>query len=190
MLACEIYKIRGDENAYMKTKQEQVENQKEVERLQRKLENLEEEKKQEKEYKKDYFIAVRKDLQSTFKLCFDEEGAKKAYIHLRLKSTRERVILNVGENSIERDWLEDNYEKELEKVRKIYENDEKARMEILAPKLLEEAKKIQEQKEKEERKENIFYSIIYIIGQIFKWIFLILFGGIYFIFRVISGLAK
>lgn len=190
MLACEVYKIRGDKNAYMKSKQEQIENQKEVERLQKQIDKLKDEKQQEKEYKKDYFIAVRKDLQTTFKRCFDKEGATKAYIHLRLKETREDVILHVGENSIERDWLEDNYEKELEKVRKIYENDEKARMEILAPKLLEEAKKAQEQKEKEERKKNIFHSIFYIIGQIFKWIFLILFGGIYFIFRVISGLAK
>lgn len=195
MLACEVYKIRGDKNAYMnneymKAKQEQIENQKEVEKLQKKIDNLKEEKKQEKEYKKDYFIAVRRDLQTVLKRCFDEEGTTKAYIHLRLKKTREDVILHVGESAIERDWLEDNYEKELEKVRKIYENDEKARMEILAPKLLEEAKKIQEQKEKEERKKNIFHSIIYIIGQIFKWIFLIFFGGIYFIFRVISGLAK
>ena len=82
MLACEVYKIRGDKNAYMnneymKAKQEQIENQKEVERLQKKIDKLKDEKQQEKEYKKDYFIAVRKDLQSTFKLCFDEEGAKK-----------------------------------------------------------------------------------------------------------------
>ena len=132
MLACEVYKIRGDKNAYMnneyvKAQQEQRKNQKEVEKLQKQIDNLKEEKQQEKEYKKDYFIAVRRDLQTVLKRCFDEEGATKAYIHLRLKKTREDVILHVGESSIERDWLEDNYEKELEKVRKIYENDEKAK---------------------------------------------------------------
>ena len=164
MLACEVYKIRGDKNAYMnseytKAKQEQIKNQKEVEKLQKQIDNLKKEKQQEKEYKKDYFIAVKKDLQATFKHCFDEEGAKKAYIHLRLKNTRERIILNVGESSIERDWIDDNYEKELEKVRKIYENDEKARMEILAPKLLEEAQKAQEQKEKDQQHEiNMQYA--------------------------------
>ena len=44
--------------------------------------------------------------------------------------------------------------------------------------------------QKSEKRWATVETILHIIGSIFKWIGLILFGGIYFIFRVISGLAK
>lgn len=47
----------------------------------------------------------------------------------------------------------------------------------------------QEQQEKENTT-NIFIAFFRFIGLLIKWIFLILFGGLYFIIKVLTGLAK
>ena len=47
----------------------------------------------------------------------------------------------------------------------------------------------QEQQEKENTT-NIFIAFFRFIGLIIKWIFLILFGGLYLIIKVLTGLAK
>ena len=186
MLACKIYKIRGDKNAYMneeyiKAKQEQEANKKEVEKLQQKLDNMENQKQQDKEYKKDYFIAVKKDLQNTFSNCFEREGLKVGYIHLRLKSTRDDIIKHVAENSDEIRWIDDNYEKELERIKKIYENDEKAKLEILKPKIEAEKAK-QQQHEINMQYAETFFKIFLVLSPFILIIGLLIWG--YFKFAV------
>lgn len=47
-----------------------------------------------------------------------------------------------------------------------------------------------QEQQKKENKTNIFIAIFRFIGLIIKWFFLILFGGLYFICRVLFGLSK
>lgn len=163
-----------------------VDNQKEVERLQRQLERAKEEKENKKQYERDLKIAVENDLKNCFYNCFEREGLKKGLINLSLKATRDEIIENVGENEIERNFIDNNYEKILNKVKKVYENDQKAKNTILAYQLQQQQIKEQEQ-EKKNQKWIIAFNII---GNIFKWFFIILFGGIYLIFKFVSDLAN
>ena len=163
-----------------------ADNQKEVERLQRQLERAKEEKENKKQYEKDLKIAVENDLKRCFYNCFEREGLEKGLINLSLKVTRDEVIQNVGENEFERNYIDNNYEKILNKVKKVYENDQKAKNTILAYQLQQQQIKEQEQEKKGQKRMTAFN----IIGNIFKWFFIILFGGIYLIVKFISDLAK
>ena len=125
-----------------------TDNQKEVERLQRKLEQAKEEKENKKQYERDLKIAVENDLKRCFYNCFDREGLEKGLINLSLKTTRDNIIQNVGENEIERNYIDNNYEKILNKVKKVYENDQKAKNSILAYQLQQQQIKEQEQEKK------------------------------------------
>ena len=109
-----------------------ADNQKKVERLQRQLEKAKEEKENKKQYERDLKIAVENDLKNCFYNCFENEGLEKGLINLSLKTTRDEVIQNVGENEFERNYIDNNYEKILNKVKKVYENDQKAKNTILA----------------------------------------------------------
>lgn len=113
------------------------ENQKEVEKLQRKLEKTKEEKENQKQYKKDLKIAVENDLKNCFYRCFENEGLEKGLLHLSLKVTRDKVIQNVGENEYERNYIDNNYEKILNKTKKVFENDKKAQNTLLTQQLKE-----------------------------------------------------
>ena len=163
-----------------------ADNQKEVERLQRQLERAKEEKENKTQYERDLKIAVENDLKNCFYNCFEREGLEKGLIHLSLKVTRDKVIQNVGENEIERNFIDNNYEKILSKVKKVYENNQKAKNTIIAYQLQQQQIKEQEQ----EKKDQKYMTIFNIIGSILKWICIILFGGIYLIFKFISDLAK
>ena len=163
-----------------------TDNQKEVEKLQRQLEKAKEEKENKKQYERDLKIAVENDLKRCFYNCFENEGLEKGLIHLSLKITRDKIIQNVGENEIERNYIDNNYEKILNKVKKVYENDQKAKSIILSYQLQQQQIEEQEQ----EKKSQKWITIFNIIGNIFKWFFIILFGGIYLIFKFVSDLAK
>ncbi len=163
-----------------------ADNQKEVERLQKKLEQAKEEKENEKQYEKDLKIAVENDLKNCFYNCFENEGLEKGLINLSLKITRDEIIQNVGENEIERNYIDNNYEKILNKVKKVYENDQKAKNTILAHQLQQQ--QIKEQKQ--EKKDQKWITAFNIISSILKWICIISFGGIYLIFKFVSDLAK
>ena len=163
-----------------------ADNQKEVERLQRQLERAKEEKENKKQYEKDLKIAVENDLKRCFYNCFEREGLEKGLINLSLKVTRDEVIQNVGENEFERNYIDNNYEKILNKVKKVYENDQKAKNTILAYQLQQQQIKEQKQEIKQQKWINTFN----IIGNILKWTCIMLFGGIYLIFKFISDLSK
>lgn len=182
------------------SEKEQERLKKEVERLQKKLE----EKESQKQYEKDLKIAVLQDLQMCMYNDFEKEGLTKAYINLRLKTTRQNIIKNVGENSEERKILDENYEKILEKVKKIFENDIKAKNEYTQITLIEKQKKEEYQQQeskktqieelkKEKQKQHkieLIKKIFCFCWQILKILFLICFGGIYLIFAIICGLAN
>lgn len=163
-----------------------IENQKEVERLTKQLEKAKEEKKTEKEYEKDLKIAVENDLISTMKGYFEREPFQNACINLQLASTRQEILNNVSESEFERNWIDKNYERIYNKVRKIYENDMKAKQQIQNMILQKQLEEQQIQDEKDAKFEigiKIFFSIL-------KWIAIIIFAPIVLLFIFISMCAK
>lgn len=205
------------QSEYIRAKRELEKNQKEVEKLEKKLELAKQEKENKKEYERDLKKAVENDCIQCMRRCFEREGYKNALVNLQLAETRADILQHIPENEIERIFLDNNYEKILNKVKKIYENDQKAKNAILTQQLKEELEKsnnveiakkagyspkkiynIEEIKElnnnitnkQNEEKANISITILKFIGLIIKWTFLILFGGIYFICKVLFGLAK
>lgn len=163
-----------------------IDNQKEVERLTKQLEKAKEEKKTQKEYEKDLKIAVENDLISTMKGYFEREPFQNACINLSLASTRQEILDNVPESEFERNWVDKNYERIFNKVKKIYENDMKAKQEIQNMILQEQLKQQQIEDEKDAKFENgvkIFFNIL-------KWICIIIFAPIVLLFIFISMCAK
>ena len=163
-----------------------IDNQKEVERLTNQLEKAKEEKKTQKEYEKDLKIAVENDLISTMKGYFEREPFQNACINLQLADTRQEILNNVPESEFERNWVDKNYERIYNKVRKIYENDMKAKQQIqnmILQKQLEEQQKQEEQDAKFENSVKIFFNIL-------KWVAIIIFAPIVLLFIFISMCAK
>lgn len=163
-----------------------IENQKEVERLTKQLEKSKEEKKTQKEYEKDLKIAVENDLISTMKGYFEHEPFQNACINLSLTSTRQEILDNVPESELERNWVDKNYERIFSKVKKIYENDMKAKQQIQNMILQKQLKEQQIQEEQDAKFENgvkIFFNIL-------KWIFIIIFAPIVLLFIFIYMCAK
>ena len=105
-------------------------NQKEVEKLTKQLEKAKEEKENQKVYEKDLKKALEYDCIDCMKRDFEKEGFYNACINLQLATTRQAIIDNLGENEIEKRYLDNNYEKNFNKVKKIYANDEKAKQQI------------------------------------------------------------
>ena len=167
-----------------------TDSQKEVERLQRKLERAKEEKENKKQYERDLKIAVENDLKNCFYNCFEREGLEKGLINLSLKVTRDEIIQNVGESETEKNYIDDNYEKILNKIKKVYINDQKAKNAIIAHQLKQQQEKELQEMQEQEKKSQKWIIIFNIIGSILKWACIILFGGIYLIFKFCCELAN
>lgn len=109
---------------------EQEKLQKQVDKLQKQLEQEKEKKKNERQYEKDIYKAVEQDLMSTFCRTFEKEGMAKGFLNLSLKITRDEILAHVAESDIEWHWINNNYERILNRTKKIYENDRKAQEEL------------------------------------------------------------
>lgn len=108
---------------------------KEVEKLEKKLEKKESLKQAEKDYK----IALKNDLYMFFyshfeKMLKDNFPLEQIYNNLLILKNRNEVIKNYGENSLEYDFLNEIYKKELKKVYSIYLDSQKS-TEELQPKI-------------------------------------------------------
>ena len=163
-----------------------IENQKEVERLTKQLEQAKKEKKTQKEYERDLKIAVENDLISTMKGYFERETFQNACINLSLASTRQEILANVPESEFERNWVDKNYERVFTRVKKIYENDYKAKQEIqniILQRQLEQQQIKEEKYTKFEKAVKSFFTIL-------KWICIIIFAPIVLLFIFISMCAK
>lgn len=165
-----------------------IENQKEVERLTRQLEKAKEEKKTQKEYERDLKKAVEHDCIECMKRDFEKEGFTNACINLQLITTRQAILENIPESEFERQYLDDNYEKIFNKVKKIYANNEKARI---------QAEQLEVQQEEEARKNTTAYKVLAILGVvgliillILKWALIFGVGACVFIFILICMCAK
>lgn len=212
------------QNEYIKARKETEKATREAEKLAKKLEYARQEKENKKEYERDIKKAIEKDFIKDLQIYINKNNYKKAFIDLYTIETRTNIINKFAKNDFEFDYINANYEKILNKVKKIYENDQNAKNELLTQQLKEElqksgnieiAKKFgydenkiytieginklndnikayieqQEQQEKENIT-NIFIAFFRFIGLIIKWIFFILFGGLYLIIKVLTGLAK
>lgn len=212
------------QNEYIKARKETEKATREAEKLAKKLEYARQEKEQKREYERDIKKAIEKDFIKDLQIYINKNNYKKSFIDLYTIETRTNIINKFAKNDFEFDYINENYERILNKVKKIYENDQNAKNELLTQQLKEElqksgnieiAKKFgynenkiytieginklnnnikayiekQEQQEKENTT-NIFIAFFRFIGLIIKWIFLILFGGLYLIIKVLTGLAK
>lgn len=165
-----------------------INNQKEVEKLARQLEIAKEEKKTQKEYERDLKKAVEHDCIECMKRDFEKEGFQNACINLQLVTTRQAILKNVAESEIERQYLDDNYERIFNRVKKIYANNEKAQM---------QAKQLKAKQEEESRKNTIVYKILAVLGVIglivllfLKWILILGIGACILVFILICMCAK
>lgn len=160
----EVQALRMD---YKNSQEELLKAQKEIARLKAKIENNKEKEKSLKQYDRDIKKAVENDLRKTFERCFERDGLEKGYINLTLKVTRDEILKNVAESSTEVEYMDKIYETTLNKVKKIYENDQKAKNTLkqieLHPKLIEEQKK--------QQKYNILKTISLSIFNVVKWVF-------------------
>ena len=136
-----------------------IENQKEVERLTKQLEKAKEEKKTQKEYERDLKIAVENDCINCMKRDFEKEGYTNACINLQLAKTRQDIIENVAESEIERQYLDNNYERIFNKIKRIYENDEKSKKRYLKLETQKQFEEIQKQEEKKQEHNSIIIAI-------------------------------
>ncbi len=170
-------------------------NQKEVEKLTRKLEQQKEEKKTQKEYERDLKIAIENDCINCMKRDFEKEGYRNACINLQLAKTRQDILDHVPESEFERNYLDKNYERIFNKVKKIYENDMKAQeqmQQLILEKQLEE-----QQVQQEQMKKSPAYKILLgicitglVLFTLMKWALILGIGACIIIFLVILGCSK
>ena len=164
---------------YKRAQKEAEQATKKAEQLAKKLEQAKEEKQQKREYERDITKAVEKDCIQCMRRCFEREGCQKAFFHLQLVETRNDILQHIPESEKEFDFLDNNYERILNKVKKQYENDQKAKTYFLTEQLKEVQKKkeVEEagQQKKQETK-NIFFNLIVFLAYAF------IFGLIPFLF--------
>ena len=165
-----------------------INNQKEVEKLARQLEIAKEEKKTQKEYERDLKKAVEHDCIECMKRDFEKEGFQNACINLQLVTTRQAILKNVAESEIERQYLDDNYERIFNKVKKIYANNGKAKIQM---------EQLKAQQEEEARKNTTAYKVLATLGVIgliilliLKWAVILGIGACIFVFILICMCAK
>lgn len=166
-------------NEYKRAQKEAEQATKKAEQLAKKLEQAREEKQQKREYERDLAKAVEKDCVQCMRRCFDREGYQKAFYHLQLSKTRNDILQHIPESQKEYDYLDNNYEKILNRVKKQYENDQKAKAYFLT----EQLKEVQKQKEikeaeqqKKQETKNIFFNLIVFLA------YALMFGIIPFLF--------
>ena len=165
-----------------------IENQKKVEELTKQLEKAKEQKKTQKEYERGLKKAVEHDCIECMRRDFEKEGFTNACINLQLVTTRQAILENIPESELERQYLDDNYERIFNKVKKIYANNEKAKM---------QAEQLKAQQEEQARKNTAVYKVLAVLGVIgliilliLKWALIFGVGACIFVFILICMCAK
>lgn len=130
--------------------------------------------------------SATEELERCFCNSFEKYGTQTAILGLSLKSTRDDILAHISESRIEYDYLNENYEKILNKIRKIYINDEKAKMQLQQIEIQKQIEQEQIQRKKDEKFERTCNAI----GSILKWTLIIIFAPIVLLFMFIAGLAK
>lgn len=167
-----------------------VDNQKMVEKLEKKSEQ----EKERKQYEKDLLLACQNDVKESmnrvFETCvgtsIDETVLDIALYKFYDINTRNEYISTFGKSTIERNYIDKIYDKTLKQVYNKWKNQIKYNQmqEVIKnkDKLLEQQIQ-EEQDEKFERNVRIFFNIL-------KWICIIIFAPIVLLFIFISMCAK
>lgn len=137
---------------------EQEKHKKEIEEIQRKKEQ----KMEQKQYEKDLLIACKEELEERFEEDFSWKGTRAKYNFYSV-SVRNNIIKNIAKSKMECDYLEENYNKILNKMIKKYKLNEKYEEEKEKEEIICAIEKEQIEKEQES---NVF--------QIIKWIVIII----------------
>lgn len=115
--------------------------------------------------------AAKEELERCFYNDIEKEGIDMALINLHLKSTRDSILKNIPESREEYNYLNENYEKILDKIAKIYINDAKARKkrdELIEQKKIELLqKKIEEKDQKAYNRQVVVVIVCCLIFGIF-----------------------
>lgn len=166
---------------------EQEEHKKEIRTIQQKKEQ----EKEFKEYEKGLILACKRELKEKFEEEFRLQGLKAKYHFYKIEN-RDILIKSIAKSEMEGDYLETNYNKILNETIKKYELNEQYKTEKekeIARQYVEEMTPIWEKEQrKKEQKENAM-TFLKLLWLIIKWVFIILFGGIYLLLKFICALA-
>ena len=166
---------------------EQEKRKKEIEKIQRKKE-LQAEKKQ---YEKDLLLACKNDLKYNFEEEFRLQGSNAKYNFYNIE-IRDNLIKQIAKNSLEYDFLENNYNKILKQIIQKYELHQKyqeKKQEEITQEYVEKMLPIWEEEQKKEQRKIAIFTFLKALGISFKWIFIMLLGFIYLLLRLIANVA-
>lgn len=165
---------------FLKKELNKTEEQKQIEKIEKQKIVLEE------NTQRNSIRSATEELERCFCNSFEKYGTQTAILGLSLKSTRDDILAHIPESRIEYDYLNENYEKILNKIKKIYINDEKAKMQLQQIEIQKQIEQEQLQRAKDEKFERTCNAI----GLILKWSLIIIFAPVILLFMFIAGLAK
>lgn len=167
---------------------EQEKRKKEIEKIQRKK-DLQAEKKQ---YEKDLLLACKNDLKYKFEEEFGLQGLDAQYFFYNI-AIRDNLIKQIAKTSLEYDFLDNNYNKILKHTIQKYELHKKyqeKKEEEIAQEYVEKMLPIWNEEHKKEQQKIAIYAFLKALIISFKWIFIIVFGFIFLLLKLISNLAN
>lgn len=167
---------------------EQEKRKKEIEKIQRKK-DLQAEQKQ---YEKDLLLACKNDLKSKFENEFSLQGLDAQYDFYNIE-IRDNLIKQIAKNSLEYDFLENNYNKILKQTIQKYELHKKyqdKKEKDLTEEYVKEMLPIWDAEQKKEQRKIAIYTFFKSLGIGFKWAILLLLGFIYLLLKLIANVAN
>lgn len=175
--------------------QKQRRQEREQEQRKKEIKAIQQKKAQEKEFKeyeKGLFLACKKELKQKFEEEFRLQGVKAKYHFYKIEN-RDILIKSIAKSELEGDYLETNYNKFLNETIKKYElhkEYQEERNREIAQEYVEEMRPIWEKERKKRERKNTLFAIVQIIWFVIKWIFIIIFGGIFLLLKLISDLSN
>jgi len=170
---------------------EQEQRKKEIEEIQKKK-DLQAEKKQ---YEKDLFLACKFELKRRFEEDFRLQGLNAKFQFYNI-NTRNTIIKSIARKNIEYDYLETNYNKFLKEIIQKYElhkqyqdNQEEILAQEYAERMLPIWEAEQKKLQKKEETKHTTFAILKMITIFIKYTFIICFGFIFLILKLVSNLA-
>ena len=166
----------------------------EHEKQKKQMETLEKKKIQKaerKQYEKDLLLACKKDLKNIFEKDFSLQGTQAKFNFYNI-STRENIIKSIATSEQEGDYLETNYNKILNEIIQKYKLNEEYKNEQqkeITRQYVEKMTPIWEALHKKKKKQENIFTFFKFLFIIIKWFFMILFGWIYLLLKLICTLA-
>lgn len=188
------------ENKQKLKEQEEQEEQKRLKEI-KKIERKKEQEREQKQYEKDLLLACERDLQTSFERIFESAKPQdQLTLNIVLSKLykleyRNGLIDEKGSSTLEKDYLDKNYDKILNRVYKKWQNNLKS---IEVENLQVQAEEFkEEQEEQEEVQKNPIFKIIMalvfiaiLLFVVIKWGLIILCGVGFIFFMMILMASK